>query len=95
MPQGQAKEAWFAAAHPDDARQMAIAWAEARNSGRECDSYCRFRRASDGQFRWFRIKAAPVRDADGASSGWVGTGTDIHEQRQAEEATREAETAKG
>lgn len=82
-----AKVGWLSALHPDDEAPMAASWNSARISGWECDTCCRYRSA-DGEYRWFRVKTAPVRDGNGVIVRWVGTGTDIHEQRQAEEAMR-------
>ena len=36
----------------------------------------RLRRA-DGRYRWHLVRACPMRDDDGAISGWVGAATDI------------------
>jgi len=44
----------------------------------------RWRRASDGAYRWWLGRALPVRDAAGAISYWVGTGTDIDDQKRSE-----------
>ncbi len=87
-------EAWKEAIHPNDAPSMAEAWTISLQTGTECDTYCRYRRASDGTYRWFRVKAAPVRDGAGKVVRWVGTCTDIHEQRKAEEALSHADRRK-
>jgi PAS domain S-box-containing protein len=79
---------WVTVQHPDDSPRMAAAWARAIETGGEYDTHCRFRRASDGEYRWFHVKGAPIRDGAGAIVRWVGTCTDIHEQREAEEALR-------
>ena len=36
--------------------------------------------------RWVLVRAVPVRDDDGAIVRWLGTATDIHEQRTAQDA---------
>lgn len=43
-------------------------------------------RAKDGTYRWFLSRAIPVRNAQGEVVRWLGTNTDITEQRQAEAA---------
>jgi len=43
------------------------------------------------QISLFRIKGSPVCNTDGRILRWVGTCTDIHEQKQAEESLRESE----
>lgn len=37
----------------------------------------------DGQYRWHLSKASPVRDHNGVIRLWVGTLTDIHDQKEA------------
>ena len=48
-------------------------------------------RGRDGRFRWFLSRALPIRGDDGSVTGWLGTGTDITEQRRADELRAEAE----
>jgi PAS domain S-box-containing protein len=42
-------------------------------------------RGRDGQYRWFLSRALPIRDEAGTVVRWLGTNTDITEQRAAEE----------
>lgn len=42
-------------------------------------------RFRDGGYRWFLARAMPIRDGDGAVTGWFGTATDITEMRAIEE----------
>lgn len=37
-------------------------------------------RAKDGSYRWFLARTAPLFNESGDLTGWVGTGTDIHEK---------------
>jgi PAS domain S-box-containing protein len=85
---------WMKSVHPDDAAQTSATWFAALTAGRECDLYCRQHRLDSGEYRWFHVKAAPARNAAGHIIRWVGTSTDIHEQRKAEEALREADRRK-
>jgi PAS domain S-box-containing protein len=50
-------------------------------------------RRHDGAMRWHLSRALPVRDAQNRVVRWFGTNTDITEQRQTEEALREAKDA--
>ncbi len=43
----------------------------------------------EGEFRWVTSRAVAIRMPDGSISEWIGTLTDIHEQRTAEIALRE------
>ena len=48
-----------------------------------CDAYeteFRLRRA-DGAFRWFLTRAVPARDENGNIVRWIGTNTDVHDQK--------------
>lgn len=38
-------------------------------------------RGRDGRYRWFLSRAVPMRDADGRVVRWLGTNTDVTEQR--------------
>jgi len=42
-------------------------------------------RGKDGEHRWFLTRAVPVRDAQGQLVRWLGTNTDITEQKQLQE----------
>jgi hypothetical protein len=88
------RQDWTAVVHPHDAPAMMADWSRSLETGSECDTYCRVRRASDSAYRWFQVKAAPVRNPSGRIIRWVGTCTDVHEQRNAEEALVEADKRK-
>ena len=81
---------WSSAIHPDDAERHANAWRAAMATGEPLESEIRLRRR-DGVYRWFLIRAVPLRDADGTPTKWYGTSTDIQDRRQAEETIRERE----
>ena len=42
-------------------------------------------RRFDGEYRWFLIRAAPLRDQTGNIIRWYGASTDIEDRKQAEE----------
>ncbi|MCC2547282.1 PAS domain-containing protein [Hymenobacter sp. BT175] len=44
-----------------------------------------------GTFRWHRCQTRPLRDETGRLLGWLGTATDIDDQKQAEQQTRRAD----
>ncbi|PTR16871.1 PAS domain S-box-containing protein [Nitrosospira sp. Nsp2] len=48
-------------------------------------------RGADGQFRIFLTRAEPLRNSEGRIVNWLGTNTDVHDQRLAEQAKRETE----
>ncbi len=69
--------------HPEDADQFRTGWqlAVAQQADRFSQEL-RLRRAADGEFRWFLSAAVPVRNANGTVDEWVGTLTDIDDQKR-------------
>ncbi|MEP7099529.1 MAG: PAS domain S-box protein, partial [Burkholderiales bacterium] len=76
---------WAAMVHPDDLAAASQHWAAALESGEPYETEFRLRRA-DGSYRWHLGRAMPIRANDGAITRWIGTNTDIEEQRAAREA---------
>lgn len=66
--------------HPDDQDR---AWGRWRNSLATGEPYeIEYRlRHHGGDYRWTLGRALPIRDADGVIIRWIGTCTDIHEQK--------------
>ncbi|WAJ31472.1 PAS domain S-box protein [Jeongeupella avenae] len=79
---------WGRIVHPDDLPRAAEAWTRSLATGETYEVEFRIRR-HDGAFRWFLARALPVRNEAGAVSRWVGTNTDIDDnRRQAAELAR-------
>jgi PAS domain S-box-containing protein len=78
-------DGWAVMVHPEDLPAAALAWAAACEHGTQYQTEFRLRR-HDGAWRWHIARAVPVRDADGEVHRWVGTNTDIHDQKAAEAA---------
>jgi len=74
--------------HPDDREHVFMAWVTALESGQPYSDECRIR-MKDGSYRYFRLRAAPLRHADGQIVRWYGMTEDIHEERVAEHAHRD------
>ena len=51
----------------------------------------RFRRAADGEYRWFLVRGVPLRDQHGKIVRWYGTLTDIEDRKRAGEALQRSE----
>ncbi|KMO44232.1 histidine kinase [Methylobacterium tarhaniae] len=81
---------WDAPIHPDDLPALVLAWETARRQETVYDTEARLRR-HDGAYRWFLIRAEPLRDAGGTVVGWLGSNSDIHDRREAEIALRSAQ----
>ena len=79
----QAAGAWYGAVHPDDRGRCQSSWADALRSGRRYEVECRLLRA-DGSARWHLCRALPEPDSGGQITTWIGTLTDIEDQKQAE-----------
>ncbi|HTA43264.1 MAG TPA: ATP-binding protein [Bryobacteraceae bacterium] len=80
---------WRNVVHPDDIGANIEAWQEAVAAGQPFLYEHRFRRA-DGQYRWHLTRARPMRDASGRISMWIGSNTEIHEQKEREAELRRA-----
>ncbi|HWG85294.1 MAG TPA: PAS domain S-box protein, partial [Deinococcales bacterium] len=79
---------WLDAVHTEDREGAGKAWVEAVSSRRVYETSYRLRR-HDGEYRWCVARGVPILREDGSIREWVGTTTDVHEQRQAEAAARE------
>ena len=76
--------------HPDDRDKVITQWRAIRTSDEPRMFECRVRRA-DGMYRWVLTRAVPLLTEEGAVIEWVGTVTDIHDQRLAEMKLRSSE----
>jgi PAS domain S-box-containing protein len=75
---------WAEALHPDDRPHALELWKSAVESKAPYDVEYRMRRY-DGEYRYFAARAVPVLNDDGSVREWVGTCTDIHDRKLAEE----------
>ena len=73
---------WQAAAHPDDLGRVLEKWRASLATGEPLEVEARFRRAADGQYRWFLTRAVPLRDMSGKIVKWYGVTTDIEERER-------------
>lgn len=72
------------ATHPEDVELTRGKWKESVARGDAYEIEYRFKRKSDESYRWHLGRAVPVRGFDGNIARWVGTATDIEEQKNAE-----------
>jgi two-component system phosphate regulon sensor histidine kinase PhoR len=78
----QTKElGWGALLHPDDVEQTTEIYKAALLSGKTMEMENRIRR-HDGVYRWHLSRSLPLRDEAGKILFWVGTATDIEDQKQ-------------
>ena len=75
---------WLDQVHPADRDQVREAWRSSVKTGVRFDIAFRIRR-SDGTYRWFKTRAAPILDAQGTVLKWYGTSTDVDDLKRADE----------
>jgi PAS domain S-box-containing protein len=81
---------WESLIHPEDLPATIAAWQQALKKGETSVVEHRLRRA-DGEYRWYLTRGATIRDEQGTIVRWIGTATDVHDLKVAEEALRESE----
>ena len=84
-------EAWMTAVHPEDREIAAKTFWEGVRAGQGFAFETRSLRAKDGTHRWHLQQAVVLRDAEGKVLKFVGTTTDIDDQKRAEEKIRQSE----
>ena len=81
---------WAKVVHPDDVTQAAAVWNEAVAQGKTFFNEHRIRR-HDGEWRWMRVRAVPVRDEQEQITAWMGMGQDSTDEKEDELRLRESE----
>ncbi len=79
---------WLRNFHPED--RLEKEWRAAFAVGQPFEKEARIRMA-DGLYRWFLLRAEPLRDDSGNVIKWYGITTDIEDRKRAESALKEAE----
>src|SRR5438034_7080825 len=74
------------AVHRDDLQRHMEKWQASVATGEPFEHEVRFRRAADGQYRWFLVRGVPLRDERGEVLKWYGIATDIDDRKSAEHA---------
>lgn len=80
-------EGWNGMFHPDDQERAWTRWRHCLATGEPYEIEYRLRHHT-GEYRWTLGRALPVRSAWGEIDRWYGTCTDIHDQKQTENALR-------
>jgi PAS domain S-box-containing protein len=78
--------------HPDDRDALKDSWNSALASGKHFEKDFRLKRQSDGEYRWHLSRAVPEWDSSGNVISWIGTSTDIHEQKKLADALGQAKS---
>src|SRR6266446_168431 len=82
---------WQRAIHPEDLVRHSEKWRISVATGQLFEGEARFRRAADGEYRWFLVRGVPFRDQHGKIIRWYGTLTDVEDRKRAEEALQQSQ----
>ncbi|HEX8552512.1 MAG TPA: ATP-binding protein [Abditibacteriaceae bacterium] len=81
---------WKSVVHPDDLRSCLAIWQHSVATGEIYQVEHRLKRMSDQTFRWHLARALPLRDENGQITQWVGTCTDIEDQKKAQKELKDS-----
>ncbi|RYY27565.1 MAG: PAS domain S-box protein [Sphingomonadales bacterium] len=79
-------QGWDKIVHPDDLEAASARWAHSLATGEDYETEFRIENAA-GEYRWHLVRALPIRADDGRILRWIGSNTDIHDQKLAEART--------
>ncbi|MDQ3545977.1 MAG: PAS domain S-box protein, partial [Verrucomicrobiota bacterium] len=82
---------WTNALHPEDREAVKEIWEAAKQARSLYEARGRLWHVPSQQYRHFVARATPLIDANGEVRAWVGTCTDCHDAKAAEEALRASE----
>ena len=80
---------WLDYVHPEDRERSMAHWIRCVQESQKYEAEYRLR-AKDGQYRWFRARALPIRDPNGDVVKWYGTCSDIHDSKILEQSIRDS-----
>jgi PAS domain S-box-containing protein len=83
-------QGWTAQLHPADVPAAAERWQHSMHTGDPFEVEYRFRNQA-GDYRWMLGRALPSRNETGEIIQWIGTCTDIHEHKLAQERIDQAQ----
>lgn len=76
---------WPQVIHPDDSAETLKRYRSALKTGHTFEIENRYKRADDDTYRWHLSRGIPLRNDAGEITLWVGTATDIEDQKKAME----------
>jgi PAS domain S-box-containing protein len=77
---------WQRAVHAEDLAHYSETWRTSVATGQLFEDEVRYRRATDGEYRWFLVRCVPHRNQNGKAITWYGTLTDVEDRKRAEKA---------
>jgi PAS domain S-box-containing protein len=75
---------WQLTIHPDDLDEHLSMWQASLATGAPFENETR-QRDANGEYRWFLVRAVPLRDEHGNILKWYGTLTDIEDRKRSEQ----------
>ena len=82
LPPDQFEQAaWDRYVHRDDMARVLATWTQSIRTGSLYQTEFRVKNAA-GQYRWFLVRALPIRNNDSVITRWFGTCTDIEDQKE-------------
>lgn len=83
-------DGWQKVIFPDDLQRETALWEEISKTGEDLTIEKRVRHHS-GEYRWHITRGIAQKDADGVVTGWIGTSTEIDDQKKITEVLVKAE----
>jgi PAS domain S-box-containing protein len=78
------RQDWRPFLHPDDRAMAVREWRSGIASGKPFQFEFRWKRASDGSYRWHMARGVPIKGSEGNIRKWVGLTFDIDAQKRAQ-----------
>jgi PAS domain S-box-containing protein len=72
---------WLRQLRPDDREPAATRWRDCLRTGQAFQAEFRIRSRA-GEYRWFAVRARPLRDPEGQAARWFGSCTDVEDDRR-------------
>jgi PAS domain S-box-containing protein len=85
------EKGWISVLHREDRPRVQANWRKLITIGVSTQAECRFRRASDGEYRWHLVQLLLLKNAGGFMLQRVGIATDIHALKATELELRKRE----
>ncbi len=79
---------WLDYLHPQDKEDAITKWARSVEMATNFEAEFRMR-SKEGNYRWFRSRAVPIRNDNGEIVKWYGTCSDIHDSKVLEQSMRD------
>lgn len=77
-------DGWLRPLQENERESFKTSWEEHLQTGMTFESECQLQRTQDQTYRWHLVRAIPLRDGAEHITGWIGTYTDIEDQKNAQ-----------